>query len=106
MRGLIDKIGVTPVRVVQLGLLPLATLYAFLPPALASRIDLPCLWLTLFGVACPGCGLKSAISCLLHGDFARALAINALSPLVLALLAFLFITTIIETLKERVAWPN
>lgn len=96
----------TPGRAVQLGLLPLAVLYAFLPPALADRIDLPCLWLTLFGAACPGCGLKSAISCLLHGDFARALTINALSPLVLALLAWLFITTITATLKERVAWPN
>ncbi len=95
----------------QLGLLPLVVVYAMLPPALASRIDIPCLWTALLGVICPGCGLKSALSRLLHGDFAGGVAINALSPLVLALLAYLFIASLFETLTsqhlgERLAWPS
>lgn len=36
----------------------------------------PCPYLTLTGLACPGCGLTRAAHFLLHGDIARAFAYN------------------------------
>ena len=36
----------------------------------------PCPYLTLTGLACPGCGLTRATHFLLHGDVARAFAYN------------------------------
>lgn len=36
----------------------------------------PCPYLTLSGLACPGCGLTRAVHLLLHGDLARAFAYN------------------------------
>ena len=111
MRGLSFIRKALPGHAVQLGLLPLATLYAALPPALATWIDVPCLWTALLGVICLGCGFKSALARLLHGDLAGGVAINALSPVVLALVVYLFITSLHATLTsqhlgERRAWPN
>lgn len=90
----------------QLALLPAALLYALLPPVWARLLDVPCLWTALLGVNCPGCGLKTALSCLVHGDFAKGIGINPLAPLVLALLACLFIESIIAARKESAAWRN
>ena len=106
MRGLNKSWGVSPSRAAQFVLLSAAVLYALLPPSWASRLDVPCLWTSLLRVNCPGCGLKSALSCLVHGEFAKGMAINPLAPLVLALLAYLFIASIMETRKESIAWRN
>jgi len=107
VRGLRNiHFGISPGRAVQIGLLPLVVTYALLPPSWASRLDVPCLWTALLGVACPGCGLKSALSCLVRGEFTKGLEINPLAPLVLALLAYLFIESIFKARKESVAWRN
>ena len=106
MRGLNDSFGISPGRTMPLALLPAALLYALLPPFWARLLDVPCLWTALLGVNCPGCGLKTALSCLVHGDFAKGMGINPLAPLVLALLAYLFIESIFVARKESVAWRN
>jgi hypothetical protein len=59
----------------------LAAAFAF-EESLSSILP-PCLFRTVFGVSCPGCGSTRALLALLHGDLAFALAFNA--PLVAAL---------------------
>ena len=58
-----------------------------------TGIDLliPCLWKTLFGVNCPGCGLTTALVNLLHFEFATAYALNKLAFVVFPLTFFCFL---------------
>jgi len=51
----------------------------------------PCLITLLIGHRCPGCGLTRALTQLWLGHFQKAIELNPLSPLVLALLVFLFV---------------
>lgn len=37
---------------------------------------IPCLWKTLFGITCPGCGLSRACALLLHGRLVEAARMN------------------------------
>lgn len=41
-----------------------------------------CIWLLLFGKACPGCGLTRGICYLVRGHLSRALMFNAFTPFV------------------------
>jgi Protein of unknown function (DUF2752) len=52
----------------------LCVLYAVDPTL--RMITPPCPYLTLTGLACPGCGLTRATHFLLHGDVAQAFAYN------------------------------
>lgn len=52
----------------------LAALYAIDPTR--HMLTPPCPYLTLTGLACPGCGLTRALHFLLHGDVAQAFAFN------------------------------
>jgi len=55
----------------------------------------PCPYLTLTGLACPGCGLTRAVHFLLHGEVGRAFAFNPWAfvsgP---ALLAFILLSVV------------
>lgn len=42
-----------------------------------------CMWRTLLGRRCPGCGLTRSVVTFLHGDYARAFLYHPLGPLVL-----------------------
>jgi hypothetical protein len=42
-----------------------------------------CLLAVLFQVPCPGCGMTRALLCMLRGDMRGAVALHALSPVVL-----------------------
>ncbi len=59
---------------------------AIVPPATLDRLPRFCLWQRLFGY-CPACGTTRALSALLHGDPARAVAYNANVIVVAPLLA-------------------
>jgi Protein of unknown function (DUF2752) len=70
----------------------------------------PCPYLTLTGLACPGCGLTRAAHFLLHGDVARAFAYNpwafVMAP---ALLVFGSLPAVADTartlrLRTGISW--
>lgn len=65
--------------------LPL-TSAVFVVSALWNPSDLPdivlCPFRALTGYPCPGCGMTRAFCAIGHGEFARAVGYNALSPLV------------------------
>jgi len=62
-----------------------AVLY-WIPPTAASFYP-RCLFHTLTGFHCPGCGLTRCVHALLHGDLRQAAAYNALALLFLPVLA-------------------
>jgi hypothetical protein len=69
----------------NLVVLPLAILYGLVVDPLTGKHGIPCLWHTLFGYTCPGCGLTRAWALLLRGDFHQAARMNWLVFPVLAL---------------------
>lgn len=46
-------------------------------------IGIPCLWKSIFGINCPGCGLTTAFISLLEFDFEEAFRINWLIFIIL-----------------------
>lgn len=40
--------------------------------AVLARFSVPCLFLTAFGIPCPGCGMTRALLAVLHGDWIGA----------------------------------
>lgn len=60
-----------------------------------------CVFLTLTGWQCPGCGSQRAIHALLHGDFAQAWHYNAGLLVAVPLLG----ATLVAEIK-RTSWPR
>lgn len=58
-------------------------------PNAAGSLFPPCLFRSLTGLYCPGCGLTRALHALVHFDLARAFAMNPLVVLSLPLLALM-----------------
>jgi len=102
-RRVVDFFGlVTTQRVISLGLLPLALLYQYLPPALKIVFDVPCLFSLVTGHNCYACGLKTALGHVFSGRFGPAMDINPLSPIVALILVYLFLSAFFEGEKESV----
>ena len=72
-------------------------LYGYFDPE-QSRWFPKCLFLTLTGWKCPGCGSQRALHQLLHGHIAAAFHYNALLICAIPLVAFLFSA---EWLRDR-----
>jgi hypothetical protein len=78
-----------PVIVMQATALALAGAVAFLilqrfdPNSVGNRFP-KCVFFSLTGLWCPGCGMTRAVHALAHADFARAFSMN---PLMMTLLA-------------------
>lgn len=73
---------------VAAGMLLLAFLYYYQPPAKPAFQPCGFHWLT--GHPCPLCGLTRAMFALAKGHWSEALSFNALSPLAFAMVALLF----------------
>ena len=63
--------------------------------------DVDCLFKSIFGILCPGCGLTRGFRALFHGDFKEAFFYNILTiPIFLFLVIFL-VLFVIDTLCNR-----
>lgn len=69
---------------INVAMLPTILLYWALPARWRVILDIPCLFSTLTGVKCPGCGMKTAILRLLELDWHGAVAVNPLAPAALS----------------------
>src|SRR5690349_4796306 len=81
-------------------LLPLVLIYWALPPDGRAFLDVPCLFTAVFGIHCPGCGMKSAIIQLLGLNWREAVATNPLAPGALAALAWVSLKEMKQCLLE------
>lgn len=70
--------------------------YIFLSVFLKSLsiidITIPCLWTTIFGMRCPGCGLTTASIELTHFHFKEAFDTNPLVYIVVPAIAFYIVS--------------
>ena len=60
------------------------------PNAAHSRFP-PCIFLSITGLFCPGCGITRALHALVHGDLARAFAMNPLALVVIPLIPLMLL---------------
>lgn len=77
--------------VLMLAVAGLAVVYAVFDPADGGFFP-RCMFKTLTGLDCPGCGSQRAVHALLNGDIAAAWHFNALFLLEIPLLALLIFT--------------
>ncbi len=100
--------GRTTAITVLVVMLAFAVLYGVDPTQHA--ITPPCPYLTLTGLACPGCGLTRAVHFLLHGDIGRAFAFNpwafVSAPALLVLVALPAVADPARTVRARtgISW--
>ena len=78
-----------PTLLLGVGAIVVAVLLARFDPNAAGSILPPCPVLALTGWLCPGCGSTRALHALLHGDLAKALAMNPLLVIASPLLAWM-----------------
>jgi hypothetical protein len=60
------------------------------------------------GFACPGCGLTRAFHALFHGDLTTAFGFNALLPIWVAIIAYVWVSLVIYAVtgKSLPMWPT
>jgi hypothetical protein len=77
-----------------------ATQFALVTAGLPGVI---CPFKAAFGIPCPGCGMSTSISCLLHGDWQSAFATHAFGPIFfLGLVFFLGVSILPEAARKAV----
>ena len=87
-------------KIISTLLFPAVWVQAMLPPAAANLISPDCLFSMLFDISCFGCGMGRAMHALLHFEWQHAISLNKLSPIVLLVLATLFICGIRNSAKK------
>jgi Protein of unknown function (DUF2752) len=98
----------TVTTVTVLAVASLAALYAIDPTR--HMVTPPCPYLTLTGIACPGCGLTRCLHFLLRGDLARAFDYNpwafVIAPAAAAFALLPAVADEVRTLRVRtgISW--
>jgi hypothetical protein len=82
-----NKFLVTKFILVSIAVIALSLLY-FLYPATNTSFYPACIFHSLTGLYCPGCGSQRAASALLHGDLSRAIGLNILFVLCIPLIVY------------------
>src|SRR5450432_3829265 len=86
--------------IIMTTLLLLMALY-FFADARNSAIFPRCIFYSLTGLYCPGCGSQRAFSSLLHGDLWQAIRYNLLFILCLPLLCYSAVVTVINVFRKE-----
>ncbi len=63
-------------------------------------LDINCIFKSIFGIPCPGCGLTRAFRAIFHGNFLEAEKYNILSIPILIFYLFFSILIIIDLIKK------
>src|ERR1700724_2011502 len=82
-----NKFLVTKFILVSIAVIALSLLY-FLYPATNTSFYPACIFHSLTGLYCPGCGSQRAASALLHGSFSKAIGLNILFVLCIPLILY------------------
>lgn len=94
------KRGVITLLIVVAAIVAVAIYFTF-DPADSSNIFPKCVFVTLTGYQCPGCGTQRAIHCLLHGDLSGALHYNAALLVVIPVILVYFYAELRRTTRVR-----
>lgn len=78
----------------------LALMYHLFPVPF-SKLLLPCLVNSMFGIYCPGCGGTRAVSALLHGDFPTSFLFHPLVPYAAIVGGWFLISQSLERLSKH-----
>lgn len=78
----------------------LVLLYFFAYPGKSAMFP-RCVFYSLTGFYCPGCGSQRAFSSLLHGELKQAISYNALLIAILPLLCYSAMITILNVLRKK-----
>ncbi|MFO6430249.1 DUF2752 domain-containing protein [Erythrobacter sp. W302b] len=81
--------------------LPSVVVYALLPDLGLQSIQAFCIFRTLTGLECWGCGMTRALHNLLHLDFSTSIAHNFLAAPVVIILAIVWLTTIMSVYRQK-----
>ena len=84
-----------------LGFITFSVIFLFLFNPAHSTFYAPCLFHTLTGFYCPGCGSLRALHQLLHGNMLKAFGLNPLMVLSLPFLGYVFISRVVLVRRKR-----
>ena len=88
-------------KIIKLSLAPVTILYSYLPEKNLPIPKIPCLFNTLFGCECPGCGITRGIKSLLHLQYDISLEYHKLSFIVLFFIFFVTFKQMVEIFKNK-----
>ena len=98
---LIDKMKpLIKMLMIATAIFALATLYLF-EDVESSTIFPRCIFYSLTGLYCPGCGSQRAFSALIHGNFLQAVNFNLLFILMVPLLVYSSLVAVINLFKKE-----
>jgi hypothetical protein len=83
----------------KISLAPATIIYSYIPENLVSFLQVPCLFKTMTGCECYGCGTTRGIKSLLHLNLDESLKYNSFSFIVLILIMTISIITLNKYLK-------
>jgi len=87
--------------------LPFGILFLFLFrvffKSLANYLP-PCVWYTLYGIHCPGCGMTRAVLATLSGDFLLALRENAIFVVGMIVVLLFYLQCVFRVFGKKVCF--
>ena len=79
---------------IKLFLAPTVTFYSYLPEKISSIIEVPCLFKSMLGCECPGCGITRGIKSILNLNIDTSFNYHNLSFIVLFIIFYISLNQI------------